>query len=237
MSELVERFIIPLNSIGYELRPSATMRGMARTVKKQTNKVMGWDIDTLKKEIAVMTEKLSQKKKKLQHLQEQTTRTSKTAIAYHAAKHFFKSAIGTKKSDATHASDVDHSDLSPERYKAEDAVVDGGEQKKTVPDKYNPASETSEQKGKGGMPTPKSGHPMPGNWLQRAKGKGGKLFKTPKGNPDHALQTPKGKASSRFATPGGHAHKALTKPKAKAGNWFKMPKGKAASWFKPKKKK
>jgi len=64
MSELVERFIIPLNSIGYELRPSATMRGMARTVKKQTNKVMGWDIDTLKKEIAVMTEKLSQKEKK-----------------------------------------------------------------------------------------------------------------------------------------------------------------------------
>jgi len=213
------------------------MRGMARTVKKHTKKVTAWDIDTVKKVIAVMTEKLSQKKNKLQHLQEQATRTSKTAIAYHAAKHFVKSAIGTKKSDAKHASHVEHRDSSPKRHKAEDGAIDGAEQEKTVPDKYDPASETSEHKGTGGMPTPKSGHAMLGNWLQRAKGKAGKLFKTPKGNPDHALQTLKGKASARLATPGGHAHKALTKPKAMAGSWFKMPKGKSAAWFKPKNKK
>jgi len=63
MSQSVERFIIPFNSIGYELRPSATARGFLRTVKKVTKEVMELDIDTVKKEIIVMTEKLTQKKK------------------------------------------------------------------------------------------------------------------------------------------------------------------------------
>jgi len=49
MSEPLERFIIPFDSIGYELRPSANLRGMARTVKKQTTKVMGWDIKMVKR--------------------------------------------------------------------------------------------------------------------------------------------------------------------------------------------
>ena len=226
MSQSVERFIIPFNSIGYELRPSATLRGMARTVKKQTKKVMGWDIDTVKKEIAVMTENLTQKKKKLKHLEEQATRTSKTAIAYHAAKHFVKSVIGSKKSYSKHASHVKHGDSSPERHQAEDGAIDGAEQEKTVPDKYDPASKTSEHKGKGGMPTPKSGHPKQGNLLQKMKGKAGKLLKKPKGTPHHAVPTQ-----------GGHAHNTLTKPKAKAGSFLKMAKGKAKAFFKSKKKK
>jgi len=218
--------MIPFDSIGYELRPSANLRGIARTVKKQTTKVMGWDIKTVKKEIAVMTEKLTQKKNKLRHLEEQATRTSKTAIAYHAAKYFVKSVVGTKKSDSKHASHVEHGDSSPERRKAEDGAIDGAEQEKTVPDKYDPASEASEHKGKGGMSTPKSRHPKHGNRQQKVKGKAGKMPKKPEGTPHHAAPTP-----------GGNAHKAVTKAKAKAGNFFKMAKGKAAALFKGKKKK
>jgi len=62
---------------------------------------------------------------------------------------------------------VEHGDTSPERRKAEDGAIDGAEQEKTVPDKYDPASEASEHKGKGDMSTPKSRHPKKGNRQQK----------------------------------------------------------------------
>jgi len=55
MSVAVERFLVPFDNIGYELRPSATVRGMLRTVKKITNETMGWDPTQLRKEIEEMT--------------------------------------------------------------------------------------------------------------------------------------------------------------------------------------
>ena len=176
----MERFIIPFNSIGYELRPSASARGFLRTVKKVTQEVMGVDIDTVKKEVTVMTEKLTLNKKKLKYLEEQATRSSKTAIAYHAAKHFVKSVIGTKKSDAKQASHVEHV---------------GVHQQKPVRDQYDPTSVTSVHKGKGGMSTPKSGHGKKGSFLQNIQGKPAKFLKKRNATPHHTEQTP-----------GGHAH-------------------------------
>jgi len=213
MSQSVERFIIPFNSIGYELRPSATARGFHRTVKKVTKEVMGLDIDTVKKEITVMTEKLTERKKKLKYLEAQATRSSKTAIAYHAAKHFVQSVVGTKKSDAKQASHVEHADSSPERDEAEEGAIVGVDQHKTVPDQYDPTSETPEHKGKGGMSTPKSGHEKKGSFLQKIQGKAAKLLKKPKATPHNTEQTP-----------GGHAHQSLTK--WKKCNFLKTVKGK-----------
>ena len=212
MNEPLNRFIIPYNSIGYELRPSLSARGFIGKVGKAGMELMGLDIDTVKKEITVLTKKLTQKKNQLEYLEEQAARSSRTAIAYHAAKHFVKSVIGTKKSDAKQAS-------SPERDDAEEAAIVGVDQQNQVPDKYDPNLETSKHRGKGGMPTPKSGHEKKGNWLQRMRGK-------PKGTPQHAEQMP-----------GGHAHKSLTKPMAKAGKLFKNAKGKAANLFTMRKKK
>jgi len=145
---------------------------------------------------------------------------------YHAAKHLVQSVVGTKKSDAKHASHVEHADSSPERDKAEEGASVGVHQQKTVADQYDPTSETSEHKGKGGMSTPKSGHEKKGNFLQKMQGKAGKLLKKPKATPHHAQQTP-----------GGHAHQSLTKRNAKTGNFLKMAKGKAIVLFQSKKKK
>ena len=172
--------------------------------------LMGLDIDTVKKEITVLTKKLTQKKNQLEYLEEQAARSSRTAIAYHAAKHFVKSVIGTKKSDAKQAS-------SPERDDAEEAAIVGVDQQNQVPDKYDPNLETSKHKGKGGMPTPKSGHEKKGNWLQRMRGK-------PKGTPQHAEQTP-----------GGHAHQSLARPNP--SNFVKKVKGKLMVLSKFRKKK
>jgi len=171
---------------------------------------MGVDIDTVKKEVTVMTEKLTLNKKKLKYLEEQATRSSKTAIAYHAAKHFVKSVIGTKKSDANHASHVEHAHSSPERDEAEGDIV-GVHQQKPVPDQYDPTSVTSVHKGKGGMSTPKSGHENKGSLLQKIQGNVAKLLKKPKATPHHTGQTP-----------GGHAHPSLAKPKK--SNFLKMSK-------------
>ena len=110
MSVVVARFLIPFDNIGYELRPSATARGILRTVKKITNETMGWDPTQLRKEIDQMTHKLSDKKRYLEHLLQQQKRTSKTAVAYHAAKNFVKSVIGSKKSDVKHAHDEHSAD-------------------------------------------------------------------------------------------------------------------------------
>ena len=105
MSVVVARFLIPFDNIGYELRPSATARGILRKVGKITNETMGWDPTQLRKEIDQLTHKLVDKKKYLEHLLQQQKRTSKTAVAYHAAKNFVKSVIGSKKSDVEHAHD------------------------------------------------------------------------------------------------------------------------------------
>ena len=218
MSQSVERFIIPYNSIGYELRPSITVRDMLGTVRKAANEVMGLDIDTVKKEITVLIKKLTQKQNQLKHLQEQATRSSRTAIAYHAAKHYVKSVIGTKKSDAKQASHVQPEHSSTHREKIEEAEIVGVDPEKKVKDKYDPTAETPENNGKGGMPTPKSGHEKKGNWLQRMGGK-------TKGTPQHVEQMP-----------AGHARKSLTKPMAKAGKFFKKVKGKAAKLFTMRKK-
>ena len=210
MNEPLNRFIIPYNSIGYELRPSLSARGFIGKVGKAGMELMGLDIDTVKKEITVLTKKLTQKKNQLEYLEEQAARSSRTAIAYHAAKHFVKSVIGTKKSDAKQAS-------SPERDDAEEAAIVGVDQQNQVPDKYDPNLETSKHKGKGGMPTPKSGHEKKGNWLQRMRGK-------PKGTPQHAEQTP-----------GGHAHQSLARPNP--SNFVKKVKGKLMVLSKFRKKK
>ena len=213
MSQSVERFIIPFNSIGYELRPSATARGMIGTMRKAANEVMGLDIDTVKKEITVLTKKLTQKQNRLKFLEEQATRSSKTAIAYHAVKHFVKSVIGTKKSDAKQASHVEHAHSSPKRDEAEEGAIVGVDQQNKLPDQYDPNPETSEHKGKGGMPTPKSGHEKKGSLLQNIQGKASKFFKKPEATPHHTEQTP-----------GGHAHQSPTKNKK--SNFLKTVKGK-----------
>jgi len=181
-------------------------------VEKVAKEVTGLDIDTVKKEITVMTEKLTLKKKKQKYLEEQATRSSKTAIAYHAAKHFVKSVIGTKKSDANHASHVEHAHSSLERDEAEGDIV-GVHQQKPVPDQYDPTSVTSVHKGKGGMSTPKSGHGKKGSFLQNIQGKAAKFLKKPNATPHHTEQTP-----------GGHAHQSLTKNKK--SNFLKTVKGK-----------
>jgi len=153
---------------------------MIGTMRKAANEVMGLDIDTVKKEITVLTKKLTQKQNRLKFLEEQATRSSKTAIAYHAVKHFVKSVIGTKKSDAKQASHVEHV---------------GVHQQKPVRDQYDPTSVTSVHKGKGGMSTPKSGHGKKGSFLQNIQGKPAKFLKKRNATPHHTEQTP-----------GGHAH-------------------------------
>ena len=146
MSVVVARFLIPFDNIGYELRPSATARGILRKVGKITNETMGWDPTQLRKEIDQLTHKLVDKKKYLEHLLQQQKRTSKSAVAYHAAKNFVKSVIGSKKSDVKHAHDSadkdgpDHDTTSP----------------RTVPRKYDPGEETPKSKNDEAGPHKKS---------------------------------------------------------------------------------
>jgi len=148
MSVVVGRFLIPLDHIGYELRPSATVRGILRTVKKITNETMGWDPTQLKKEIDVMTEKLSEKKKYLEHLLQQQKRTSKTAVAYHAAKNLVKSVIGSKKSDVKHPHDEHSAD--------QDGPHNDTQSPHTVPGKYDPDVNTPKSKHDNAGPHKKS---------------------------------------------------------------------------------
>jgi len=153
MNGPLKRYVIPLHSLRDELWLTGSVRGAVDVVKKQANKTFGYDIDTVKKEIVADSGKLLAKKKKLQHLLDQETRTSKVAYAGHALKHLVKSAMGTKKSDSKEVSDVidDHMTRKKEdavaasRHAAEDVKRDAKTQAVTK-QKAGLAHETPEKK-------------------------------------------------------------------------------------------
>jgi len=212
MSVVVARFLIPFDNIGYELRPSATARGILRKVKKITNETMGWDPTQLRKEVDDMTEKLSEKKKYLQHLLQQQKRSSKTAVAYHAAKNFVKSVIGRKKRDVKHPQDEHSAD--------KEGPDNDAQSPRTVPGKYDPDVNTPKSQNDKAGPHKKS-------LFSRIKSAATSKM---------ARARPKSKAA-HGKTPSNAGHVAAGKSqktaKAKGGSWLR----KSAKFFQGKKKK